>query len=629
MTKYFSQFVAAFFIILSVSPSNVWASSAERPLMRPDLLEAYIDGLIHNRMRAKNMTAATISIVKDGKVILAKGYGFANLEPKQVVDPAQSRFRVGSVSKLFTYTAIMQLYEQGLIDLDQDANRYLKGIQIADHFKTPITIRHLLTHTAGFEDSALGGYMDRSASERLPLLHALKQYQPARMWEAGKYIAYSNYGAGLLGGIVESVTGEDFPSYVEKNIFRPLGMENSSFAESDDRAFLADHVTAYKRESGKPKPLGFEYIGSWAPAGSMSSTARDMALFMIAHLNNGSGVKGRILSESTIAQMHSRAFTHSKALPGMAHGFFEGKLNGENTLWHSGATSHFFSNLALLPERKIGIFYSFTGGKAAEGIEDPAKNIVNYFFPQEAARGYDPKAVSLSAYEGSFRSMRMVQTDAIKAYYMLDEVVFAASEDDNTLIMERDGKSQRFIPVGKQLFVNTKNSQKLYFIEGPEGTLNHIQWSEKPYYNFERIKWYETSSFNIVMLLICILLLVSALIKARYGWHRNASLPLSGKSIVTLMVISCIFSIGLLMAIVLVMTTQRFEYDGITFATKLVTAIALFMVPLSAINFYQASNVWCLKHWNIATRIHHSLIVAVLIYLTWFLHHWNLMSFIF
>ena len=269
-----------------------------------DDLEAFFDGVMAAHLKAQRIVGATVSVVKDGELFFAKGYGHADLEKNVPVDPERTLFRVGSTSKLFTWTAILQLMEQGKVDLDADVNTYLTQFQIPATFPQPITLRNLLTHTPGLEDGALGYLIVRSKEESPPLADALELHMPARVrppttdWSDGTNASYSNWGTALAGLIVANVSGLSYDEYIERNIFQPLGMSRSSFREPLPDGLIGDMSKGY-RYRGTQEAGGFEYIHHFGPAGSMSSSATDMARFMIAHLQNGRFGDTRILQEAT------------------------------------------------------------------------------------------------------------------------------------------------------------------------------------------------------------------------------------------------------------------------------------------------------------------------------------------
>ncbi|MFW6098113.1 MAG: serine hydrolase domain-containing protein, partial [Chloroflexota bacterium] len=223
-------------------------------LSTPDIddvraLEDFFDGLAAAQRDAFPVAGMTISVVKDGELLFAKGYGYADVENQIPVEADETLFRPGSVSKLFVWTAMMQQVEAGTLELDTDVNEYL-DFQIPNTFEQPITLRHLMTHTSGFEDQGLGLYV-RSADEAAPLGDYLAQNMPERVFPPGEIIAYSNYGASLAAYIVQRVTGVPFYEYVEQNIFQPLGMEDSTFRQPVPPDLRNDLSHGYLYQQGR------------------------------------------------------------------------------------------------------------------------------------------------------------------------------------------------------------------------------------------------------------------------------------------------------------------------------------------------------------------------------------------
>ncbi len=240
-----------------------------------------------------------------------------------------------SVAKLFTWMAVMQLVEQGRLDLDADVNDYLTSFQIPDTFGEPVRVWHLLSHTAGFEDKPqVGAYSRRS--EGLPDLEAaLIDFMPERVWEPGLYTSYSNFSTALAGHLVAEVSGIGWDEYIDDNIFRPLAMTRSSAAQPIPQALAGDVTKVYVAgEVGLVEAM-FEY-SLLAPAGGIVTTGVDMGRFMLAHVPGGQSGDSRLLEEATLDQMHSRLFTHDPRLPGNAHGFWESNENGHRVLSHPG-----------------------------------------------------------------------------------------------------------------------------------------------------------------------------------------------------------------------------------------------------------------------------------------------------
>jgi CubicO group peptidase (beta-lactamase class C family) len=288
----------------------------------PQELEAFVDGVLAAQLDEQHIAGAVVVVVQDGKVLLAKGYGFADVEKDVPVDAERTLFRPGSISKLFTWTAVMQLVEQGQIDLDADVNAYLTRFQLPATYPQPITMLDLMAHVPGFEDRS--DNLFKSTPEELTSLEDyLDETNPARVYAPGTVPAYSNYGTALAGYIVEQVAGHPYEQYIQENIFQPLGMEHSSFRQPLPAELAPDMSQGY-RFNGQFSAAPFE-LCQGSPAGALSATGSDMARFMLAHLQDGSYDGGRILGPETARLMQTQSYTFDPGLPGMAHGFIESR----------------------------------------------------------------------------------------------------------------------------------------------------------------------------------------------------------------------------------------------------------------------------------------------------------------
>ncbi len=315
-------------------------------------LEAFLDGIVPLQLQRDDIAGAIIAVVKDGKLLFAKGYGYADYEKKKPVSAEETLFRPGSVSKLFTWTAIMQLVEQGKLDLDRDVNDYL-DFRIPDAFGQPITLKNVLTHTPGFEEQIKDLFTVGSESPNLGAY--LKTHIPRRIYPPGTVPAYSNYATAVAGYIVERVSGRTFDEYVEENIFKPLGMVHSTFRQPLPPNLAPSMSNGYQLASDGPKP--FEVVVPF-PAGSLSSSGADMARFMMAHLQDGQLGDARILRPETARLMHSRLFALDQAANAMAYGFYEESRHGHRIIGHAGDTVYFHSDLHLIPDAGVGFFVS-------------------------------------------------------------------------------------------------------------------------------------------------------------------------------------------------------------------------------------------------------------------------------
>jgi CubicO group peptidase (beta-lactamase class C family) len=346
-------------------------------LERADL-EAWVDGFLPYAIQRGDIAGAVVAVVKDGQVLFEKGYGYADVKRRRPVDPARTLFRPGSVSKLFTWTAVMQLVEQGKLDLDRDVNTYL-DFKVPEAFGAPVTLRNAMTHTAGFEEVDKN-VITSDSTDILPLDTFLKAWTPTRIFPPGKVPAYSNYATALAGYIVQRVSGEPFDQYVERHIFAPLGMEHASFRQPLPPRLRHDAAEGYDQaSSGTPKP--YEMVAP-APAGSLAASGDDMARFMIAHLQNGRFGQNEILKPETAKLMHGTALTILPRVNRMMLGFYETNRNGRRAIAHGGDTYYFHSDLHLFVDDGVGIFLSMNSG----GKEGATGAIRTAFFEQFADR---------------------------------------------------------------------------------------------------------------------------------------------------------------------------------------------------------------------------------------------------
>jgi CubicO group peptidase (beta-lactamase class C family) len=326
------------------------APSRQGPTDRAEL-EAFLDEELGREMEKHHIAGAAVSVVKDGKLYFAKGYGYADLERGIPVDPERTNFRTGSIAKPFTWTAVMQLAEQGKLDLEEDVNTYL-DFRIPDTYPQPITLKNLMTHTAGFESL----YYERLAkdpNDLEPPREWLVSHMPARVRPPGDVAAYSDYGAALAGYMVARVSGEPYDRYVQEHILDPLGMAHTTARPSMPPDVRAHTSVGYVYEDGAFKEfpdtseMALEYADmgqpALVPAGDMQASATDMARFMIAHLQDGrysdpNTAEAHLLNKSTIEQMHTTLYTPDPRLLGTTYGFFDFSDNGQRTIGHSGGS---------------------------------------------------------------------------------------------------------------------------------------------------------------------------------------------------------------------------------------------------------------------------------------------------
>jgi CubicO group peptidase (beta-lactamase class C family) len=360
-------------------------------------VNAWLDGLLPYAMARGDIPGAVVVVVRNGQIVTERGYGFADVAKGRRVDPRTTLFRPGSISKLFTWTAVMQQVERGKLNLDTDINRYL-DFTIPAYRGQPITLRNIMTHTAGFEEQ-VKDIIVTDPNKALAYEQLLKRWVPERVYAPGSTPAYSNYATALAGYIVQRVSGEPFERYVERNIFAPLGMTRSSMRQPLPPNLRPLMSQGYS--PGQDEPVGFEFVGP-APAGSLSSSGEDMGRFMIAHLQNGAG----ILQPRTAQLMHSVANVPIPGLNGMALGFYQHNVNGRRVIAHGGDTNAFHSDLHLFLDEGTGLYVSFN----SRGKEGTTTSLRQALFDQFADRYFPARTTAqpVIAAEAARRNAEML-----------------------------------------------------------------------------------------------------------------------------------------------------------------------------------------------------------------------------
>jgi len=394
-----------------VAPSDVPQSTAAPSLTQADV-DAWLDGFMPYALQTGDVAGAVVVVVKDGAILTEKGYGYADVAARKPVDPKTTLFRPGSVSKLFTWTAVMQLVEQGKLDLDTDVNTYL-DFKIPPREGKPITLRNIMTHTPGFEEQAKG--IMGVPEDGVPELGAiLKRWIPTRIFAPGETPAYSNYATALAGYIVARTSGMSFDDYVDQHLFQPLGMSHSTFRQPLPDSLQPLMSKGY-RVASMP-PMYYEIVGP-APAGSLASTGEDMGHFMIAHLQNGRYGDKQILKPETAKMMHTTPLTILPRLNRMMLGFYETNYNGHRVIGHGGDTQWFHSYLHLFMDDGVGLFVSVNSmGKdgAAGSIRGRLfSEFADRYFPGPAPDGkVDAKTAAEHArmIAGNYVSSRRMET---------------------------------------------------------------------------------------------------------------------------------------------------------------------------------------------------------------------------
>jgi CubicO group peptidase (beta-lactamase class C family) len=412
---------------------------------RVDGLADFVDGVMAQQIATREVAGAVVAVVYKGRVLFTRGYGFDDIAKGIPVDPQQTLFRPGSVSKMFTWTALLQQVELGKVDLDADVNTYL-DFTIPPFEGKPIRVRDLLSHAVGMSDVA--DIVAPSVDKLVPYRDWMKTHIPQRLWPAGTEVSYSNYGAALAGYIVEQVSGEPFADYVERHIFQPLGMTSTSFREPLPAALAPRMASGYEFKDGRFRAKPFELFSNIMPAGSGTSSAPDMQRFMMMMLGGGSLGKVRILKPESVRLLMSDSIANTPGLPGMAHGFCVLRQSGPRLVGHGGNTVDFHSNMILAPESGLGFFVSETGGQGSYGGRtELVEALIGRLFPQApAVRIAAPAGERLTL--GSYRVNRRDHSLPIDP----DRDLKVAGAGPNALTVTSCGRTSYWERIGPGLF---------------------------------------------------------------------------------------------------------------------------------------------------------------------------------
>jgi CubicO group peptidase (beta-lactamase class C family) len=495
----------------AAAPQPQPVATAAQPLEAADL-SAWLDGRVPYALKSGDIAGLVISVVKDGKLLLQKGYGLADVEAKVAMDPAQSLVRVGSTSKLFTWTAVMQLVQQGKLDLDRNVNDYL-DFKIAEPYGKPITLRHLMNHRAGFEEG-LKDLLGYDPAEAQSTERYLKEHPRPMLFAPGQVPAYSNYGAALAGYIVQRVSGEPFETYVERHILKPLGMLHSTFAQPLPKQFPGYLSKGYRGASEPPSQ--FEMVIT-APAGALTTTAADMSRFMLAHLQQGSLDGFQMLDPATTALMHSPTQTSLPGFGVMAHGFFLGTQNGRAVLGHGGDTIVYHTEMNLLPQEGVGIFFTYNSRGKDEAVYGARKELfdgfMNRYFP--AASSAAPATLATAAADarqiaGRYQSSRRVEHGFLSVLYLMQQSVITANPDGTISTPEATGGMATYHEIGPQLWRKVGGEQMLA-LRQMDGVKTVID-SDNPVSVLQEDAFSRSSQLNLSLLMFSVLVLLCALL---------------------------------------------------------------------------------------------------------------------
>jgi len=619
---------------------NVPASTSTPPEMTQQDVAAFLDGIMPQQLAREDIAGAVISVVKDGKVIFARGYGYSDVEKKKPVSPADTLFRPGSISKLFTWTSVMQLVEQGKLDLDRDVNDYL-DFKIPATYSKPITLRNIMTHTAGFEESVQELFV-ADAKDLQPIGPYLQKHMPARIFPPGTTPAYSNYATTMAGYIVQRVSGQDYFDYVDEHIIKPLGMTHSTFRQPLPDALAPLMSKGYTVASQPAKK--YEFVEA-APAGSSSVSAMDMTRLMIAHLQNGKYENVQILKPETAELMHSRQFANLPEMNAMCLGFYEETRNGHRIIGHAGDTDYFHSDLHLMPDAQLGFFISYnSAGKGEISAREAVWHaFLDRYFPIELKDGSPVSTAKSDAEQVSGRYIvsRRSQDNILSVLSVAGEFNIVPNEDGTISskdLKDMNGEPKKFREIGPMMFRDVNDQDRLGFKKDESG--NTVAVIDFPFMVFQKASGWENSAFQlplvicslVVLLLTVLLWPIAALIRRHYV--KPLIMTSAQKRLRLLVRLACIafilFFLGYVAFFSLALKDIALLSPKGNLWLRLIQLLGWLGVLGSLVAIYSAIRSWQDSTRWLWSRIGDTLIalsfVGVICFVfTWHLLHWSLM----
>lgn len=595
-------------------------------------LTDWIDSGINKGLKSNNIAGATFVLIQDDSIRHINGYGVADLETQKPVDGKSTIFRIGSISKTFVATAVMKLYEEGKLKLDNDINNYLKTFQIEYKFNDSITIKNLLTHTAGFDQRNIGWVVEKE-EDIIPLAQYLKKRMPPQIRPAGEIITYSNHGFGLLALIVEEVSDMPFYRYVEKMILEPLEMNSSGFKK---KVHLEEYyASSYIQRGGELETDNPVFMQNY-PTGSFSSTAADMGNYITMFLNYGNYNGNQILDSSTIIKMTQTGFKQYDEAPwGWLLGFQEHAWKGYKVVRYSGQYQGFTSELVMLPEKKIGFFISINSSNMLNSaghyfLKNFINNLLTDLIPDPIISGKVKNGLRevgfveepLKAFSGTYRHTRYPQKTLDKIAILLGfaQEINIVPSDSTLEIVEWNN---RLRPVSGLMF-NIGGVGYAAFSRNANGEIAYFLNNENSYH---KLKWYEPLQFQVywvgsIVLVLLIFIIVSLIFK-RYFIPKNRHLV----ERVNFWLASLIILFLAMFTFSLKITEPSEFFIGIPWLLKIALVLPFLIISLELVSFYLLIKAFRFRELGVINLVTQSIVFIVsLVFIPWLLYY-NLIGF--
>ena len=636
--EHFSRFFLICAFMLACAPvlgprASAAPTEAELPNhpapARADLTTLF-DGIMPGQLERNDIAGAYVAVVVKGEIVFAKGYGYADVASRRRVSD-ETLFRVGSISKLMTWTAVMQLVEQGKIDLDADINQYL-DFTIPAAFGKPVTMRQLMTHTAGFEDGIRGLWTTPAEVEQLRAY--LVDRMPQRIFAPGTVAAYSNYGAVLAGYVVQRVSGEPFNTYVARHITAPLAMLRTTFVQPLGPELAPLMSSSYDRASRDARP--FEVM--LAPAGSLTTSGTDMARFMLAFLQGGTLDGQQILKPETVALMHARQWAPDPRENATGLGWLGGRYNGHTLIGHGGDTLFFHANMDLIPHAQTGLFVVYnSNGRHGRMGGAVLRTFMDRYFPDESlqvkASGAKGNGAEIA---GMYMASRRGQSTMAYMYAMMDQTRVSVNPNGSvstSKLMAHGRPPSRWNETAPGFWSGEDGQQRhLIFQKAADGNWQFSNGS--PVTMHRRAAWYQHGYLVTGLLMfsvtVCLLSMAAWPVAA---WRRRSrpatAVAATGQRAVHIAAALCLTAWALAGCMMALALMDRYAVATPAYGAGMrVLHLASWMHAIgSAALLWRSRHAWRAGGYSVWTRSHQALVALACLASIWLCWQANFLSF--
>ena len=589
---------------------------------QPDDVATVVRSAVSSTLQDYDADGATVAVVENGEAVLTEGFGHAYLNPDVPVKSGSTLFRIGSVSKVLPYVAAMRLVDEERVNPHAPASEALDSVSVpdSDAYEEPVTLKHLATHTSGFDERS-GGQIRTSPENLRSLPNALQANSPKQVHPPGELPMYTNYNAGLTGQLVADVLDTKFESAIQRLVFAPLGMTESTFDP------LPKALTGSRPNASEE----IAWYHEMTPAAGMSTTANDMAHLLEALVTDGSTESGRVLSQEAVNALHRQWYTPHKRLAGASFGMARQRRDSTLVISHTGYAPDFRTDFRLLPEEGIGLFVSVHGSEVYDARKAITEAFLSYVAPvtkpKTTPSEMPPRADELT---GTYRSVTLTDAASFeKPLYLFNEpAVLVRLADNGGLVTKQRRTIHHWVEVTPLVFRRADGEDTLVFRETDDGGF-HLFRASEPRTTLNSVPWYEQAGLHGQVALVAGIIALSGAIgwPLAAAWRYVRDETASPESVARSRWAaggSVLASIAFLVVSIIGISEQwlyiRPQWFGLLFAFPIVGAVLAF----GAIGF--TLRVWHRKEGSLFARIHLTTVTVALAAVYSLLWYWNLLQ---